>query len=884
MISQLFLEKSEIQRKWAEEEYKTILRTAMDGFWLVDKQGRFLDVNDAYCRLIGYSRDELLKMSIKDVEAAEKPEEIAQHIRRVMEIGWDRFETRHRCKDGRIVDIEVSVNYTDDKGGRFFVFLRDITERKRADGAMRKKTQELLALYTVAKTVSQSLDMDEMLRGTLETVLQIMGADGGGIYLIEEENLHLKVHKGFSQKFVETLKTIKPGIGVSGLAVKLRKPVAVDISQYPTPDLIPLLQDEGVKSLASTPILFKDKILGTISIHYCMSHTFSQEDMDIFASIGNELGVAIENVRLFSELQRHDKTIETLYAIDRVVSKTLDLDTIFRDALSKALEVTEIEAGGVYLLEEDGETLSLKNYQGVSQELAQAFSKTKVGQGVSGMAVKSGKPVTLNVEKYPSTELLPLLVKDGIFSLISTPLIAKGKAVGAMTFVNRRRRSFSQDDLDLLASIGSQIGVAVENARLFSELEKNHRMLEALYSIESVVSRSLNLDEIFNIALSKALEVTDTEAGTLYSFDGEVLRLEAFKGLSPEFKEKAIIREMGEGIPGIAAQLKKAITMDISQFPSPNLLPYVVKEGLVSFIGTPLLSKSKVVGALSLGTKKKRIFNQDDLDLLLSIGNAIGIAVENAQLYKESNENLQKLQKAYEELQTLDKMKDEFISIVSHELKTPLISIKGYGELLYDEKLRGRLDEQKKSLEAILRNADRLTRLINSILFISKLHAGKIEYHFEPLDIDEIVRVCVSDFKSMMDKKQIIFEKDIPEISKVRGDKDKFAEVINNLLDNAVKFTLDGGKISIKAWDEAENVHLTVSDNGIGIPADIIPKLFTRFYQVDESTARKYGGTGLGLYITKNIIDAFRGKIWIESEVGKGTTVHILVPIAKEDY
>jgi signal transduction histidine kinase len=290
------------------------------------------------------------------------------------------------------------------------------------------------------------------------------------------------------------------------------------------------------------------------------------------------------------------------------------------------------------------------------------------------------------------------------------------------------------------------------------------------------------------------------------------------------------------------------------------------------------MSKGKVVGALALGTKKKRIFTQDDLDLLFSIGNAIGIAAENARLYKESKEHLKKLQKAYEELQTLDKVKDEFISIVSHELKTPLISIKGYGELLYDEKIGSLMDEQKKSLEAILRNANRLTRLIDSILFISKLQAGKIEFHFELLDIDEIVRMCVSDFKGMMDKKQITFEKHIPEISRVRGDKDKFVEVIANLLDNAVKFTPQGGKIIIKAWDEAPNVHLTVSDNGIGIPADVIPKLFTRFYQVDASTARKYGGAGLGLYITKNIIDAFKGKIWIESEVGKGKTVHILLP------
>ncbi len=202
--------------------------------------------------------------------------------------------------------------------------------------------------------------------------------------------------------------------------------------------------------------------------------------------------------------------------------------------------------------------------------------------------------------------------------------------------------------------------------------------------------------------------------------------------------------------------------------------------------------------------------------------------------------------------------------------------------MLYDEKLGRLSDKQKTSLEAIIRNADRLTRLINSILFISNLQAKKIEFHFEPLDLDEIVSMCLSDFKTMMNKKKITVEKDIPDISRVCGDKDRFIEVIINLLDNAVKFTMEGGRLSIRARNEGENVHLTVSDTGIGIPEDIIPKLFTRFYQLDASTARKYGGAGLGLYISKNIIDAFRGKIWIESEVGKGTTVHVLLPIAKE--
>ena len=247
-------------------------------------------------------------------------------------------------------------------------------------------------------------------------------------------------------------------------------------------------------------------------------------------------------------------------------------------------------------------------------------------------------------------------------------------------------------------------------------------------------------------------------------------------------------------------------------------------------------------------------------------------------MLKDMDESYKKLQKAYEELQTLDKMKDEFISNVSHELKTPLISIKGYGELLYDEKLGNLSEKQKESLGTIIRNSDRLTRLINSILFMTKLHAGKVEFHFEPVNLDEIVAICENDFKNTMEKKQIIFEKDMDKVLAIKGEKDRIIEVVSNLLDNAIKFTPVGGRISIKACNDARNVHMWVSDNGIGIPANIIPNLFQRFYQVDASATRKYRGTGIGLYIIKNIIDAFHGKIWIESEVGKGTTIHILLP------
>lgn len=730
------------------------------------------------------------------------------------------------------------------------------------------------AFYQAGEALTAGMDIHKMLSVILNLVKNLTDAAGCAIMLFENSGTLIKVSQGFDNKnniFADPVFDKVTKEGKADFVYDLKKEEHHFTSQ----------DGKEIRSVLALPLKFKDKTYGVLGVFLSYPHEYKEEEIKLLTSFANEVASAIDSSYLFTELQHHGKRLEILYDIGTAVSQSLNLKAVFSDSLSKILVVTGADGGSIHLLDKDGETLHLKSHQGISDEFVRAVSKLKIGQGATGLAVQSGRPATFDVSKYPSPEILPSLLKEGVVSIASTPLIAKGKVLGALTLEFHKLHPFTRDDMDLLFSIGGQIGVAIENSRLFTELDQHHKMLRTLYSIESVVSKSLNLEEIFEVALSKALEVTDTGAGTLYSYDGEVLHLEALKGLSDEFREKAIIRNMGEGIPGMAAQSQKPVSVEISQFPSHFLLPYVEKEGLISFIGTPLMSKGKVVGAMALGTREKRTFTQEDLDLLFSIGNVIGIAVENARLYKESKESLKKLEQAYEELKTLDKVKDEFISNVSHELKTPLISIKGYGELLYDEKLGVLSEEQKKSLDAIIRNSDRLTRLINSILFITKLQAGKIDFQFSPLEVNEVVNNCIDDFKRMLDTKNIALEKEINGISRIMADKDRFIEVISNLLDNAIKFTHEGGKILIKAWNEENKVHITVKDNGIGIPEDIIPKLFSRFYQVDASPVRKYGGTGLGLYITKNIVEAFNGEIWIESEVGKGTTVHLLLPAEK---
>ncbi|KGK99603.1 C50 carotenoid epsilon cyclase [Methanococcoides methylutens] len=237
------------------------------------------------------------------------------------------------------------------------------------------------------------------------------------------------------------------------------------------------------------------------------------------------------------------------------------------------------------------------------------------------------------------------------------------------------------------------------------------------------------------------------------------------------------------------------------------------------------------------------------------------------------------LEEANEELKSLDQMKDSFLSNVSHELRTPLTSIKGYTQNVYDGTLGDLNDQQKTSLGTVMRNSERLRRLVDSLLYVSQAQAEIIEYDFKECQIAEIMNNTVMDTIMLVEANDLHIEKKIPSgLPLIVADKDRLVDMLNNIVDNAIKFTPPGGMITLGAYEEEKYLHLTVHDTGIGIPKELIPNLFRKFYQIDSSIRRKYGGTGLGLYICKEIVDAHSGEIWIESEPKEGTTVHIKIP------
>ncbi|MCK4797325.1 MAG: HAMP domain-containing histidine kinase, partial [Spirochaetes bacterium] len=241
----------------------------------------------------------------------------------------------------------------------------------------------------------------------------------------------------------------------------------------------------------------------------------------------------------------------------------------------------------------------------------------------------------------------------------------------------------------------------------------------------------------------------------------------------------------------------------------------------------------------------------------------------------------QELLESYEKLEEADKLKTEFISNITHELMTPMTAIKGFTELIKDETLGSVNEEQKKSLDVIFRNSERLINLINQLLHVTYLENSLMDLHKKTVSMNDIISKAVEDVRPQTDAKRITVTESTESLPEIKGDEDKLYEVIINLLVNAVKFTPNNGRITINSEYDGDNIHISVNDTGIGIPEDKLSSIFERFYQVDGSDSRKYGGTGIGLSLCKSVIEKHNGSIYAESNE-KGSTFHILLPVKKD--
>jgi signal transduction histidine kinase len=300
-------------------------------------------------------------------------------------------------------------------------------------------------------------------------------------------------------------------------------------------------------------------------------------------------------------------------------------------------------------------------------------------------------------------------------------------------------------------------------------------------------------------------------------------------------------------------------------------------QSVRSLLTVPLTLQQRVIGALTVDSDRPEAFSESDERLLTIAATQAAIAIENARLYASLEQRAQNLAEAYAELKKADRIKDEVTQNVSHELRTPLTFVKSYVEVLLDGGAGPLSDEQRDYLTIVSEKTGVVTRLVNDIMALQQ--AEQSPARRSAVSLSELARKALRGCAATAEKNGIALVEFLPDdIPLIAGDQDKLLQVFDNLLGNAIKFSPEGGQITVTVEDTVTTVQASVADQGIGIPGDQHQLIFERFYQVDGSARRRFGGTGLGLAIVKGIVEAHDGQVWVESEPGRGSTFFFCIP------
>ena len=579
----------------------------------------------------------------------------------------------------------------------------------------------------------------------------------------------------------------------------------------------------------------------------------------------------------------NEKNLEILFEVGKLINSTSNINKILEYVVDAIIRQFGYSLCSILLKE--GDFIVVKAGHGLDKKVLNRI-KIKIGQGITGTVAKTRKAEIVN-DVNKDKRYIDFAVGYKCKSELAVPIIAENELIGVFNIEDRKENAFGEEDLKVISVLADQVAIAIRNAKSKESMELLNKRLSTLYETGKVINSSLDLNRILNNILQIIEEQFDYKFSAILMVDKDSLYVKAGRGFRPDVV-KNFRPKIGQGIPGNAVKLKKPLIIkDVRK--DPRYLN--VNNPTRSELAVPMMYNGEAIGAFNIESDKLNNFDEDDMVLLSSFADQASIAVRNAQLYEEIknfNMNLKhKIDKATEdlrnantELERLNQIKSDFVSTVSHELRTPLTSIQGYVSLICDGDAGPITNEQKEFLQIVKEESQRLTRLITDILDISKIEAGKMSIVLKDFSILDFMDSYKKEIKNMALPKNIKVDIKMPaRLPNVKADADKVKQIFNNLVSNAIKFSGKNTTLRIEIKKNPDNIQVDVADQGIGISGKDLKNIFEKFQQVDTKMTRKAGGTGLGLPITKHLVEAHGGKMWVKSKLGKGSTFSFSLPI-----
>jgi K+-sensing histidine kinase KdpD len=494
------------------------------------------------------------------------------------------------------------------------------------------------------------------------------------------------------------------------------------------------------------------------------------------------------------------------------------------------------------------------------------FAHFALDEGMPGWVIKNHVSILEDISSGPafSPAIEGKLNDLGIQSMLIVPMRTGEEIVGALAFGSVKRGLYTDEDAALALHLAMYLAVALKNVTAAENARKRITQIEIINQVSRRMSSMLQLDELVNVAASAIQKTFNYFDVTVFlvSDDRSHVVLEAHSGNFVDFLPHGYRQNMGEGIIGhVARSGEQILCNDVAK--EERYLAYAY-HNTKSELAIPIFVENEVIGVLNVEDTRLHAFDVTDAIVLATLCDQLGSAIKNAKLYDE-------IRKANMKLTELDKMKSEFLGIVSHDFRSPLSSIMLAGRALMKNEAVQELKRVKEYLHLIVNQASRLNQLAEDTLSMTKLESGHLSYLFKIVNLERLIQDAVT-LVRFSSRHQFEYTLD-PNVTFIKGDQPKLRQVLQNLTANAVKYSPRGGKVKIVVEDYSpEQILISVSDEGIGIPANQIDKLFHKFSRVESGESREIRGAGLGLWICHEVVTAHGGKIWIESVIDKGTT------------
>ncbi len=494
------------------------------------------------------------------------------------------------------------------------------------------------------------------------------------------------------------------------------------------------------------------------------------------------------------------------------------------------------------------------------------FKHFSLEEGMPGWVIKHHASVLEDIGSGPSySPAIEGRLKDlGIESMLIVPMRTGNEILGALAFGSVKSGLYSDDDAAVAQHLAMYLAVALKNTTAVENARKRITQIELINQVSREMASMLHLDELLNgaaVAIQKTFNYFDVTV-FLLSDDKSELTLEAHSGNFLDFLPHGYRHRREKGIIGwVVSNGERVLCNDISK--EERYLAYEY-HNTKSELALPIRIENEVVGVLNVEDTKLHAFDETDAMVLETLCDQLGTAIKNAKLYDE-------IRRANMKLTEMDKVKSEFLGIVSHDFRSPLSSIMLAGRALLKNEAVQDMKRVKEYLQLIVNQASRLNQLAEDTLSITKLESGQLSYFFKIVNIERLIQDAVT-LVRFSSRHQLEYTLD-PNLTFIKGDQAKLRQVLQNLVSNAVKYSPKGGKVTILVEEySTEQILISVADQGIGIPPDQIDKLFQKFSRVDSGESREIKGAGLGLWICREVVQAHGGKIWIESELNKGTS------------